>query len=253
MEPVRDQLPQASAIVKLCKGLQDVLGNLNDTNVQTADLGHARAEAPVDLSVGLGEIARKIAERRQRSSGTSSRNWLETDAGEMRDACADLEGTLVRIAKPPVEIERKYLLRSMPELPASHLGAKQIDQGWLPGDRLRERLRRIRSDDGASRYVRTVKLGQGLQRVELEDETTESLFEALWPLTEGCRVQKRRTKVPDGELVWEIDEFLDRELHLAEVEFDDPDRKIELPAWLAPYVVRDVTGSSEYVNLNLAR
>jgi len=37
------------------------------------------------------------------------------------------------------------------------------------------------------------------------------------------------------------------------VELDDPQREPELPAWLAPYVVREVTNESESVNLNLAR
>ena len=45
----------------------------------------------------------------------------------------------------------------------------------------------------------------------------------------------------------------DRELFLAEVELSDPEQHPELPEWLAPYVVREVTNEAEYVNLNLAR
>ena len=59
--------------------------------------------------------------------------------------------------------------------------------------------------------------------------------------------------MPTATSSWEIDEFLDRELYLAEVELDDPAEKVEPPAWLAPHVVKDVTGDEKYVNLNLAR
>jgi CYTH domain-containing protein len=58
--------------------------------------------------------------------------------------------------------------------------------------------------------------------------------------------------VPEGALTWEIDVFLDRDLVLAEVELPG-DQDVTIPEWLAAQVVRDVTGESEYVNLNLAR
>jgi CYTH domain-containing protein len=89
--------------------------------------------------------------------------------------------------------------------------------------------------------------------VELEDETDADLFESLWPLTEGRRVTKRRHKVREGDRVWEVDEFLDRDLVLAEVELPSVDATVELPDWLRPHVVREVTSESEYKNENLAR
>jgi CYTH domain-containing protein len=97
-----------------------------------------------------------------------------------------------------------------------------------------------------------VKVGTGLVRAEYEEEIAPGEFERLWPLTAGARVRKRRYRVPDGELVWEIDEFLDRELWLAEIELPSADTEVEVPEWLAPYVVRDVTGEPEYSNLRLA-
>ena len=59
--------------------------------------------------------------------------------------------------------------------------------------------------------------------------------------------------MPEGELIWEVDEFTDRDLVLAEVELPSEDVKPGLPDWIAPYVVREVTGESEYANINLAR
>ncbi len=151
-----------------------------------------------------------------------------------------------------VEIERKYLLSGLPGVVTSRGTEQHLRQGYLPGERLRERVRSVTSG-GKTTYLRTIKLGRGVQRIELEEATTAPVFNALWKLTEGCRVIKRRYAVSEGDLVWEIDAFDDRELFLAEVELDDPHQEPAFPEWLAPYVVREVTNESEYVNLNLAR
>lgn len=152
----------------------------------------------------------------------------------------------------PVEIERKYLLNGRPEFPRA-TAVLDIDQGYLPGERLVERLRREESQEGAVRYYRTVKLGSGVERIELEDETDKKTFDHLWQLTEGRRLRKRRYVVPDGDDMWEIDEFLDRPLVLAELELDHADEKVKIPDWLEPVMVREVTDEKEYTNRSLAR
>jgi len=37
------------------------------------------------------------------------------------------------------------------------------------------------------------------------------------------------------------------------VELPSVETKVDLPEWLKPYVVREVTDEAEYVNLNLAK
>ena len=152
-----------------------------------------------------------------------------------------------RAADPDYEIERKYLLRAMPRLPA---GARvlRIDQGWIPGTRLKERLRRVREGD-CTTYYRTVKLGSGLKRLEIEEETTEAVFRALWRLTRGKRIRKVRYVVDDR---WEIDRFTGRELVLAEIELAYEEERVQVPEWLAPFVDREVTGDIRYTNYSLA-
>jgi CYTH domain-containing protein len=59
--------------------------------------------------------------------------------------------------------------------------------------------------------------------------------------------------VSEGDLTWEIDQFLDRELVLAEVELRSADITPAIPAWLAPRMIEDVTERGEYTNLALAR
>jgi CYTH domain-containing protein len=91
-----------------------------------------------------------------------------------------------------------------------------------------------------------------VQRIEIEEPTSEEVFDRLWPLTKDCRIHKRRYRVPEGDLMWEIDEFLDRDLHLAEVELESASQNPKLPRWLAPHVVREVTDDPRYTNLALA-
>ncbi|HEV8215903.1 MAG TPA: CYTH domain-containing protein [Gemmatimonadaceae bacterium] len=150
------------------------------------------------------------------------------------------------------EIERKYLLRGQPP---RTVGAPslEIDQGYIPGDRIRERIRRARDANNVW-YYRTIKMGSGIQRIEIEEEATEAFFQAVWPLTLGRRVRKRRYHVEDNGLLWEIDEFLDRpSLWLAELELTHADEKVEIPDWLAPFVEREVTDDPSYTNRALAR
>lgn len=151
-----------------------------------------------------------------------------------------------------LEIERKYLLRALPSMPRV-LDVLEIEQGYLPGERLLERLRRQRHRDGTVRCFRTIKLGSGVQRTEIEEETDARTFDYLWLLTARRRLTKRRYLVPEGDDTWEIDEFTDRTLFLAELEFDDPARQVVIPRWLEPVLIRDVTDERAYTNRSLAR
>jgi adenylate cyclase len=150
------------------------------------------------------------------------------------------------------EIERKYLLRTLPQR-TSGAPSLEIDQGYLPGERINERVRRTRGADGV-RYYRTIKSGSGIERLEIEEETSELFFTTVWPLTRGCRIRKRRYLVEDGGVTWEIDEFLDRQgLWLAEIELERIDDVVVPPDWLREAVDREVTDEPQYTNHALAR
>ncbi|HYW49442.1 MAG TPA: hypothetical protein VE861_02485 [Gemmatimonadaceae bacterium] len=151
----------------------------------------------------------------------------------------------------PIEIERKWLLSALPPRVQSLTPATLL-QGYLPGEVLVERIRTV-IDAGTVRWIRTVKLGRGMSRVEVEEEASPELGQALYALTEGKRVAKVRYTVPQGGLHWEIDDFTDRDLVLAELELPSEDTAVDLPEWLAPYVVREVTGDADFTNWKLAR
>jgi CYTH domain-containing protein len=151
-----------------------------------------------------------------------------------------------------LEIERKYLLTGLPTMPQVR-DVLEIEQGYIAGQTIHERLRREERRDGSVRFYRTVKVGRGVERIELEDETDERTFAHLWQLTEGRRLRKRRYRAPFGDDEWEIDEFTDRELVLAELEIPTIGYDISIPEWLAPVLVREVTDEPGYANSALAR
>ncbi len=274
LEPVQPHARRAARIANGCKQLQDVLGELNDAHVLREELGEALQAAAAERARRLHELARdlddepvrravrrserpglvELTRRVQRRIGglfeRLQKDWLVRGLDELLEEVEQLATELAQAAHPGVEIERKYLLRALPEL-GPDAETLEIEQGWLPGERLRERIRRTRIHGRVS-YFRTVKLGRGVRRIEIEEPTTRDVFEALWPLTAGCRVHKRRHTVRDGEYLWEIDEFLDQELVLAEVELSEPDEVPALPDWLAPLAEREVTDDPAYTNLALA-
>lgn len=160
------------------------------------------------------------------------------------------------------EVERVYLLDRLPELPATAVRVR-IEQGYLPdaqnagatgGDEMTEgRLRRRVDPDGSVHLTHTIKRGEGLVRSEAERTITEAQFEAHWPRTAGRRLSKTRHRVPAGPLVWEIDDFDDLDLVLAEVELPSPEAEAPPPEWLAPHIVREVTDDQRYRNYEIAK
>lgn len=178
------------------------------------------------------------------------RTWNEATTAAVKAAVDVLDGSAAASALP-MEIERKFLLRAAPDAIAG-VDPVSIEQGWLPGAVLRERLRRATFADGRTVLTRTVKAGPLGARVELEDVTTPELFDALWPHTQRARIRKQRYAVREGRFVWEIDVFSDRELVLAEVELTQSSDSPALPAWLAPFVVREVTDEVAYTNSVMA-
>ena len=139
-----------------------------------------------------------------------------------------------------LEIERKFLVRNhlLPALPAPD----QIAQGYLsvkPAVRVRLRT----APDGARRAYLTIK-GRGLvSRAEFEYEVPAADGDALLAL---CTRSLTKRRYVLGR--WEIDEFTDRALWLAEIELAREDEPFERPAWLG----EEVTHDPGYSNARLA-
>ncbi len=155
--------------------------------------------------------------------------------------------------KDALEIERVWLLRGLPPIPAHH-ERWQLDQGYLVAENgtAEGRVRRTVLSSGASAFHLNMKSGTGLIRQEHESSMTREEFDAAWPRTVGRRVRKLRHRVCEGDLIFEIDQFLDFALVLAEVELPSADHVVSLPTWLDGWLVREVTNDSRYRNFNLA-
>ena len=143
------------------------------------------------------------------------------------------------------EIERRFLVDAGPaDLPAG----TPLRQGYvaLDGDVS------VRVRDAGGRRTLTVKGGTGRERVEVEQEIAEDAFEALWALSEGRRVTKARSVLPQGDLRIEVDVFEETlaGLVIAEVEFPSPAAAdaFEPPSWFG----EEVTGRPEWSNPWLA-
>jgi CHAD domain-containing protein/CYTH domain-containing protein len=277
LEPLRGNAQaDAGPTVKLLQKLQDVLGELHDSHVLAGTVAAALAEsssqgalrahlAIFDATSSEGQVRaalrgshrpgflaidRLVKERQDGLFAALQQDWLGGGVEALTAKVEEVAAALADHGGEDVEIERKYLLSRLPER-ATQSPSIEIEQGWIPGTKLRERLRRTRSKQGAEQYFRTVKLGRGIRRTEVEEETTREVFLHLWKLTGARRIHKRRFQVAEGDLVWEIDQFLDRDLFLAEVELPG---EIEppIPEWLAPCVVREVTDDPRHVNWALA-
>jgi CHAD domain-containing protein/CYTH domain-containing protein len=276
LEPLQGQVEGVSPVIASLKALQDVLGDLHDADVYGAQLAHARDDAERqqlrrtqkwkgrepdpdararsierDPRAGLVALSRRLASRKEEAFRRLESGWLGGASEDFFNQVNELARGLIQGDQESREIERKYLLRQMP--PAVRVApASRIEQGWLPGVRINERVRRV-TDGGEEHRYRTIKAGAGLSRLEVEEEVPAPLFDTLWPLTAGRRVLKSRHKVQHQGLTWEIDEFADRDLVLAEVELPTEDTPVEPPEWLKAYVVREVTGEDGFTNVNLAQ
>jgi len=148
-----------------------------------------------------------------------------------------------------MEIERKFLVDPVPGDLDAHPSSR-IDQGYvaITDDGVEVRIRQY-----GDRAFLTIKSGSGMVRVEEEIEIDRRRFDALWPLTEGRRICKRRYLIQaEGGATIELDVYDGALTGLvtAEVEFESEAAAAAFtpPAWLG----RDVTDDRAYKNQRLA-
>jgi CYTH domain-containing protein len=148
-----------------------------------------------------------------------------------------------------LEIERKYLVRSM-EFKKYATAKKRIVQGFL--NTHPERTVRVRiSGDEAFITVKGKSSSKGLSRFEWEHRIPLDEGQALLHLCEQPLLEKYRYWVPAGPHLFEVDEFLgaNNGLMVAEVELQLEDDDVTVPAW----VEQEVTGQKKYYNSQLTK
>lgn len=148
------------------------------------------------------------------------------------------------------EIERKFLIKSLPE----DMSGTTMRQGYLQPEK--ERAVRIRTveKDGSKKGVLTIKgMGNksGMSRYEFETEIPTSDADHLLSLCDQPLIEKTRYKYKHDNLIWEIDEFhgVNDGLVVAEVELESEDQQFEKPNFIS----EEVTGQVKYYNMMLLK
>jgi CYTH domain-containing protein len=145
------------------------------------------------------------------------------------------------------EIERKFLVIGDGWQAAALSPPLRLRQGYFPGEAPVVRVR-IAGDRG----FLTIKGPGLLSRAEFEYPIPLKDAEAM--LAAFCAppvIEKTRTRVGHGALVWEVDVFAGHlaGLVMAEVELTSADQAFSRPDWVG----REVTEESRYQNSALAQ
>lgn len=143
------------------------------------------------------------------------------------------------------EIERKFLVTNDSWRDAASGQAYQ--QGYLARrDGVSVRVRLAGETDGTLTIKGPI---EGISRDEFEYEIPCEEASALFGLCQGALITKTRHVLPQGDLLWEIDEFhgANEGLIVAEIELPDAAHEFEKPDWLG----KEVTNQRRYFNAEL--
>jgi CYTH domain-containing protein len=146
-----------------------------------------------------------------------------------------------------LEIERKYLVDktkwALVEKPA---GIHYV-QGYLGIDDHKAVRVRVAGEKG---FLTIKGRSDHLSRPEYEYLIPATDAAELIRLFCGSTIEKIRFRLPVGDHIWEIDEFLGENngLLMAEIELEDADELFEIPSW----VEKEVTGDARYYNSYLS-
>lgn len=146
-----------------------------------------------------------------------------------------------------IEIERKFLV-------VSDAWRSQVSrccvmrQGYLAGEGARSSMRVRLEGDEAHLNIKAAVIGSARAEYDYVIPADDAR-EMLRTLCIG-RLEKTRHYVEQGDLTWEIDEFIGDNIGLvvAEIELTSVDQAFDRPNWLG----REVTDERRYYNHHLA-
>jgi len=162
--------------------------------------------------------------------------------------------------KDNLEIERKFLLKNVPDFNRNEIEKHLIHQIYVDVDGKKVRFRMsekfnqkgISATDDERHYVQCVKrvLSPGVFE-ELENEITKELFRDMSHREHSFIVKTRYVYEKDG-LKWEVDEYHDIKMVTLEVELDDINQEITIPEIIKKEVITEVTGQKVFSNQSLS-
>ena len=225
LEPVSNLLPDGDAIIRTLKTLQDALGDLHDVHVFAEELVGATEQA-------AGSRARRVSEVVLEEDDETTEDDRVRRA-RARDPGPGLLG-----------LARRLHERGMKAY-------AEIEQNWLndAGARFFERVSDLTTDlKSRSLHGTEIEHKYLLKRLPVTavDAPSVEIEQGSLPGDKPVERVRRYSIRESDDLIWEVDEFLDRELVLAEVELPTPETSFELPGWLQEVLDREVTDDPEY-------
>ena len=246
----RDIWPKPVILVEGCYCMHPEIGDLYDLRLF--------------VEVSPHEQERRIADTRSAVADMYKAMWIPMEnryhkAFGVRESCHMVITSGEPQPAPPLEIERKWLIR-MPDLAVLRDKAERViamEQVYLTGGvpGVSMRVRKSVEEDKVIYHRNEKQRLSATVRIEREEEIDESHYKILLGFAAPTlrKIEKTRYCVPiAGGLTAEIDVFpfwADRAF--CEVELPHESTPVTLPHWLD--VVREVSDDKRYTNLALAR
>ena len=148
-----------------------------------------------------------------------------------------------------LEIERKFLVRKEKWLSLEKPPGILYVQGYLSIDPDKVVRVRIAGEKG---YITIKGTSETIVHPEFEYAIPEADAREMLRLFTTSLVEKVRTRIPTGQLVWEVDEFggENEGLIIAEIELETADDPFEKPDWVGEEVTADGRYYNAYLSLN---
>lgn len=157
-----------------------------------------------------------------------------------------------------LEIEKKYLLKNLPNVDFDDV--LSISQYYIKRENIWERYRKSVNLKGEVKYYKTIKkkVRMGVSNESewyiTEEDFNEQVSECYKPTSNSKFISKKRyIKYVEDGLKWEIDDFEDIKLIMAEIEIPDIEHFVFIPDWLIGYKIKEVTNHKEFSNRRLAK
>jgi CYTH domain-containing protein len=156
-----------------------------------------------------------------------------------------------------IEIERKFLLKAVPDLKPTEV--IKIKQWYLKVDGIWERARSMDSNIYGIKWVHTIKTRiSDISNIEDEYDMDKDEFDDFVKRCKSAKqnaryITKERRIYPDGELKWEVDVFSQKcHIIVAEIEIPSEDYELEIPEFIQKKNLLEVTGLKQFSNRSLS-
>jgi adenylate cyclase len=148
-----------------------------------------------------------------------------------------------------MEIERKFLVNKEKWCSIEKSCGISYIQGYLTIDEEKVIRVRIAGDKG---FLTIKGKTETFSHPEYEYSIPADDARELIQQYTSSRVEKVRTRIPVGNHVWEVDEFLGENegLLMAEIELETPEEVFEMPEWAGEEVTGDNLYYNAYLSLN---